>query len=455
LICRSIQEIADMVNGDSATAAINDIIIQGVSIDSRTIKSGNLFIPLIRIKNGHDYVQEAHAKGAVVSLWQKDQPSPPSDIPLIFVDDCLQALQELARLYRQQLPIKVIGITGSNGKTTTKDMINSVLETTHRVHKTKGNLNSQIGVPLTLLDISPSTEIAVIEMGMSERGQIGRLSQISQPDFVVITMIGLSHLSSLGSREEIALAKLEITEGLGKDGVLLFNGDEPLLLNKMGSLDKLIPAVRFGLSSTNDYYSEAIQVETDGITFICKTNQYRIPIIGKHNVTNALAAIAVADKLGLQPAAIRTGLENVIVTAMRMEKVKSSIGTTIINDAWNASPVSVKVAIDTLVELEGYSNKIVVLGDMLELGENELEYHREIGQYLKSDNIHYVFTLGGLASEIAREATKHFPNGRVKAYQNKEELIQGIQAVVRPADVILVKGSRGMTLEKVVEGLTS
>lgn len=453
MICRSLKEITEMVNGDSVVDSANDILIQGVSIDSRTINPGNLFIPLIRHKNGHDYIQEAQAKGAVASFWQKDQPNPPSNVSLILVDDCLQALQKLARVYRQQLSIKVIGVTGSNGKTTTKDMINSILETTFNVHKTKGNLNSQIGVPLTLLDVSPSTEVAVIEMGMSERGQIGRLSEISQPDFVMITMIGLSHLSTLGSREAIASAKLEITEGLVKDGELYFNGDEPLLINKVDSFEKPIPYVRFGLSSTNDYYAEDIQVESDGVTFKCRSNQYHIPIIGKHNVINALAAIAITEKMGLQPAAIKAGLNNVIITGMRMEKIVSATGITIINDAWNASPVSMKAAIDTLIEMKGFSNKIVVLGDMLELGYHELEYHREIGRYLKSDNIEYVFTLGILANEIAQEAEKHFPRGKVKSYQNKKELIQAIQDVVNPTDIILVKGSRGMNLEKVVEGL--
>lgn len=321
----NLNKIIETLNGNKTKASINDdIVIQGVSIDSRTIKPGNLYIPLIRLKNGHDYVQEAHIKGASASLWQMDQPNPPNQIPLIFVEDCLQALQDLARAYRQELPIKVVGITGSNGKTTTKDMINSVLETTYKVHKTKGNLNSQIGVPLTLLDIAPGTEIAVIEMGMSERGQIKRLSQIAEPDFVLITMIGLSHLSSLGSQEEIASAKLEIIEGLVKEGILLYNGDEPLLRNGINSLEKPITTVRFGLSSSNDYVAGDIQVDVDGITFMNKSNNYRIPTIGKHNVANALAAIAVAETMGLQPEAIRMGLENVIVTGMRMEKVKTA-----------------------------------------------------------------------------------------------------------------------------------
>lgn len=450
----NLNKIIETLNGNKPKASINDdIVIQGVSIDSRTIKPGNLYIPLIRIKNGHDYVQEAHIKGASASLWQIDQPNPPNQIPLIFVEDCLQALQDLARAYRQELPIKVVGITGSNGKTTTKDMINSVLETTYKVHKTKGNLNSQIGVPLTLLDIAPGTEIAVIEMGMSERGQIKRLSQIAEPDFAVITMIGLSHLSSLGSQEEIASAKIEIIEGQVKDGILLYNGDDPLLINGINSLEKPITAVRFGLSSANDYCADDIQADTDGITFTNKSNKYRIPTMGKHNVTNALAAIAVAEKMGLQPGAIRTGLENVIVMGMRMEKIKTASGVTIINDAWNASPVSMKAAIDTLIELEGYSNKIVVLGNMLELGDNEIEFHREMGQYMSPDEIDYVFTIGGLANEIAQEAMKHFQNGRVKAFQDREQLVQGIQEIVQPSDVILIKGSRGMALEKVVEML--
>jgi UDP-N-acetylmuramoyl-tripeptide--D-alanyl-D-alanine ligase len=244
-----------MASGKELDIKFNDIVVQGISIDSRTIAPGNLFVPIIRVIDGHDYIIEAINKGAVAALWQNDHPNPPDDIPLIFVEDCLIALQQLAYSYRKQLPVKVVAITGSNGKTTTKDMVTSILETSYSVHKTKGNLNSQIGLPLTLLEIEEHTQVAVLEMGMSERGQIERLSQIAEPDIAVITMIGLSHLSSLGSKEEIAAAKLEIVKGLHSDGVLVLNGDEPLLKIDFNRV------VHFGTDESNDYYVSSIEQE--------------------------------------------------------------------------------------------------------------------------------------------------------------------------------------------------
>lgn len=206
--------------------------MQGVCIDSKKIKEGNLFVPIIRVKDGHDYVKEAIDNGAVASLWKKSYGTPPKGIPIIFVDDTLFALQQLAQFYRKGLDVKVIGITGSNGKTTVKDIISTILSTTHRVHKTKGNFNSQIGLPLTILEMKRDTEFLILEMGMSEKGQIRNLSQIAQPDVAIITMIGQSHLETLGSREEISKAKLEIIDGLKEEGLLLYNGDETLLSRK-------------------------------------------------------------------------------------------------------------------------------------------------------------------------------------------------------------------------------
>lgn len=453
LICRNLKEIERMAKGSGLRNQFNQIIANGVSIDSRTIKSGNLYIPLIRIKDGHHYVDEAVSKGAAASLWQNDHPDPPANIPLIYVDDCLEALQSLASSYRKELSVKVVGITGSNGKTTTKDMIDSILRTTFKVHKTEGNLNSQVGVPLTLLDMAPDTDIAVIEMGMSELGQIERLSRIARPDIAVITMIGVSHLSTLGSREQIAEAKLEIIKGLSNGGVLVYNGDEPLLNARNIRSSLTFRTVRFGMGSTNDYSAVSISTDGEGSLFTIGTNHYRIPLIGKHNVINALAAISVAEMLGVKQADIIKGLSNLTITGMRMQVIESPRGFTIINDAWNASPVSMKAAIETLEELDGHSKKIVVLGDMLELGDKAREFHQDIGRIINPEKVDYLYSVGDLGREIASEAEKHFPEGRVKAFRNKDEVIDMIRNIISPSDVVLVKGSRGMELEKIVYGL--
>lgn len=443
-----------MSGGSGLQSQWDEIEIRGVSIHSKSVEPGNLFIPIVRIKDGHDYAAEAVANGAAASLWQNDHPNPPLHTPLIFVDNSLEALQLLAGAYRDQLPVKVIGITGSNGKTTTKDMIDSILRTTYKVHKTKGNLNSQVGVPLTILNIAADTEFAVIEMGMSERGQIERLSRIAKPDLAVITMIGVSHLSTLGSREAIAAAKLEIIKGMPPGGVLLLNGDEPLLMKRIEELKQSISSICFGEQESNTYRAVSISMDATSTHFTCSRTSYQVPLLGKHNVLNALAAIAVADVLSMHVEDVRRGLQQLSMSGMRMEVIRASSGFTIINDAWNASPVSMKAAIQTFEELSEYPCKIVLLGDMLELGEHERVFHREIGSSINPERIDYVYTLGDLGREIANEAAKHFPEGRVRACDDTKELIQELRSMLKPSDAILIKGSRGMAFEQIVSALT-
>jgi UDP-N-acetylmuramoyl-tripeptide--D-alanyl-D-alanine ligase len=324
----------------------------------------------------------------------------------------------------------------------------------YKVHKTKGNLNSQIGLPLTLLDIAPDTEYAVVEMGMSERGQIERLSKLAKPDIAVITMIGVSHLSSLGSRERIAAAKMEILLGMKEGGTLIYNGEEPLLADaEKAAACRAVRAVRFGKPDSCGYCAKSIRSDASGVSFQTGGNEYRIPLLGKHNVTNALASIAVADIAGITPEQCRAGLGKLSVTGMRMEVVRSSAGYTVINDAWNASPVSVQAAIETFAEMEGYSNKFLVLGDMRELGREERAYHREIGRSVDPGTIQYVFTIGELAREIALEAAGRFPTGNVKAFEHKDQIIDELRAVIAPTDAVLIKGSRGLELEHIAFGL--
>ena len=308
---------------------------------------------------------------------------------------------------------------------------------------------------MTILDIAPDTDIAVIEMGMSERGQIERLSRLVKPDISVITMIGLSHLSSLGSREEIAAAKLEIIIGMPSDGTLVYHGDEPLLELAVKNMEGSIRTVRFGESESNDYHVHSIVSDASGTAFKDQNSTpYTLPLLGKHNVFNAIAAIAAADILGCsRQEDINKGLEELSLTSMRMEVIKSITGFTIINDAWNASPVSMKAAIATFQELNEYARRIVILGDMLELGDQEVEFHHEIGRFINPDKVDFVYTLGCLGKEIANEAKKHFPVGRVFAMESKEEVITHIKQFRTSSDAVLVKGSRGMELEKVVYGL--
>ncbi|MCK1995510.1 UDP-N-acetylmuramoyl-tripeptide--D-alanyl-D-alanine ligase [Peribacillus muralis] len=458
MIKRTLKQVHEMAAGLNDITPFQSIAIQGVTIDSRTVNQGCLFIPLKGGQvDGHQYVKQALAKGAAASFWQKDVPNPPIDLPIIIVEDTEKALQELARSYRSQLNIKVVGITGSNGKTTTKDMTAALLATTFKVHKTNGNFNNHLGLPLTVLSIEEDTEAAVLEMGMSSRGEIEFLSKMAKPDLAIITNIGESHLLDLGSREEIANAKLEIVEGLSKEGALIYHGDEPLLRNRIKTDFPDLNVISFGRTEQNDLYPQLITQGMDSTTFTiaCDETQveYEIPVLGHHNVLNALAAILVAKEFGVDDSAIHNGLSTIQLTNMRMEMVEGAKGQKIINDAYNASPTSVKAAVELIEGLSGFEKKILVLGDMLELGPQEKDFHLKIGELISGDRIDKVFTYGPLAEYIAKGASQAFTDESVRSFQDKQELIAELESSTQANDIILVKASRGMKLEEVVQAL--
>lgn len=460
MIKRSLEEIVSMIQRNGVTTSIYSpeyISIQGVSIDSRTIKEGNLFVPIVRIDDGHNYVLKAFENGAVAALWQADHDFIPEGFPLIIVNDTLKALQNLAQAYREQLSCKVIGITGSNGKTTVKDMTTSILSTKYKVHKTHGNLNGMYGLPLTLLEVEEDTEVVVLEMGMSNAGEIKNLSEIAKPDYAVITMIGLSHLSSLGSREGIASAKLEILEGLNPNGAIIINGDEPLLTEALPKLQlpQIISIIRFGESHQNDYFPLTISQNSNGLTFTLNRykSEFFVPLLGQHNISNALASMALAECMQMKEQDIHSGLTQLELTGMRMERIYSPRGFLIINDSWNASPVSMKAAIETIANMEGYHQKVLVLGDMMELGDQEHEFHEEIASSIDPSHIHSVYTIGNLSRTIVNSLRNTEFEGEVKHFTSKEELVSACNRILSNEDVILVKGSRSLKLEEICEAL--
>ncbi|WP_010284663.1 UDP-N-acetylmuramoyl-tripeptide--D-alanyl-D-alanine ligase [Bacillus timonensis] len=452
MIKKTLAQIKEMANGEKLDSQHENVVIEGVSIDTRTISPGNLYIPIIgETFNGHQFAQAAIENGAVAVLWGIDQPGPPQDVPVLFVKDTLEALQTLAKSYRDSLSIKVIGITGSNGKTTTKDMVASVLSTSMHVQKTEGNFNNHIGLPLTILRLKEDTQVAVLEMGMSAFGEIEFLTLLARPDVAVITNIGESHMMDLGSREGIAKAKLEIVDGLSKEGLLIYHGDEPLLTEQVKGMD--IQTTTFGESKRNDFYPLSIKQENEGTYFTIneqENKRFYLPVLGKHNVNNAMAAIAVARRLGLSWDQIEKGLHQIKITNMRLELIEGINGTKLINDAYNASPLSMKAAISLVHDLQTSGKKIVVLGDMLELGDQENEYHEEVGRFIEPDKIEYVFTFGTLGEHIASGAKEHFPQDRVFSFQDKQQLIEQLRNLLSEGDILLVKGSRGMKLEEVV-----
>ena len=447
-----------MCNGVLPLHIDSEIQITGVVTDSRHITQGCLFVPLVGERfDAHDFAAAALEAGASAVMWSRTGEQPPG--PAIIVDNTLHALQIMAQRYLATSSAKVIGITGSNGKTTTKDMVYALLATTYKVHKTQGNFNNHIGMPLTILAMPIDSDFIVLEMGMSDRGEIKLLSELVRPETVIVTNIGESHLLQLGSRLEIARAKLEIMSGLQSAGLLVCNGDEPLIEQVLAEAETYKPKqfnkMTFGLNSHNDEFPVSeINFAQESTSF--KTHQggassYTIPLLGQHNVINSLAALIVARHYNVSEDKIVQGLQHLSLTGMRIEFIACANGITILNDAYNASPTSMKAAIHVLENMKGYQRKIAVLGDMFELGASEGQFHEEIGNLLDASKLDYLFTLGELGKRIAEGAKKRLDEKKIYAYTDKAELIAKLEAMLSPQDAVLVKASRGMALETVVE----
>lgn len=457
---RDIRHVLKMVDGVWCGRAEDlERTCTGVVTDSRQVGPGHLFVPLKGERfDGCRFIPDALAKGAVACLFPKDRPIPEEwkdrgAPPLILVDDPLAALQRLAAAYRREWGGRVVAVTGSNGKTTTKDLTAAVLAQQFRVHKTQGNLNNHIGLPLTLLSIPQEAEVAVVEMGMNHRGEIEFLSRLARPDIGIITNIGEAHLEHLGSREAIAAAKLEIVRGLNPGGALLVNGDEPLLQD--------IPyggaILRFGLRPDNDLY--LIKEEREGIRQTrFATNRtaglLTVPLIGRHMLQNALAAVLCGLYFGLSEEQIGRGLMSARLSQMRTEWQEGPNGMQILMDAYNASPTSTRAALELLAGLEGFTCKLALLGDMLELGPEEERWHRELAHHLSASWLDALFTYGSRARWIADEARRlGFPAERIVTADDVDELVQALRPWTKPGTVLLVKGSRGMRLEAIIEAL--
>ena len=450
MIKRTLKDIQTMVGGSGLEKRFELIIVEGVTIDSRTVTAGNLYIPIIgKQVDGHTFAPLVVSAGASGILWQKDIPEAPTDVPVIMVEDTLKALQQLAMAYKDALNMKVVGITGSNGKTSTKDILASILATTYKVHKTPGNFNSEFGMPLTLLMAPEESEIVVLEMGMRGLGQIKHLSDMAKPDVSVITCIGEAHIAELGSRENISIAKFEITSGLSDAGLFVYHGDEPLLKKRIQQANPTYKMVTFGDEKTNDYYPTAIDVDGAGMCFKIPQSDliFNLSVLGKHNVMNALSAIAVARHFNVDFDAIKKGLTQVEMSKMRMAIHYAKNGLMIIDDSYNSSPTSVRATLDLLYSLTGYRKKIVVLADMLELGEETITYHQDIGADIDPDEIDILLTFGPLSQHTANASkvslTQHF--------SDKTALAKELALLSSEDDVCLIKGSRGMALEDVIK----
>lgn len=453
MIEKTVLELKGMIDIVNDVARFDNVSIKGVSINSRTVEPGNLFIPLKGERtDGHKFVELALEQGATASLWQADIPNPPENVPILIVEDTVKALHELSRAYRNELNLKVAAVTGSNGKTTTKDMLAELLSLKYKVQKTIGNFNNHLGLPLTILSLRKDTEVAVLEMGMSEFGEIDFLTRLAKPDAAIITNIGEAHLQELGSREGIARAKLEILNGLQPGGLFVYPGEEPLIHEAMQNENRW-KIKTFGKSKRSDVYpTEITMTETESVFQInVFDGTFRMPVLGEYNVMNAMAAMIVAHSWGVPFEQMNEAFRSLKLTQMRMEMADGLNGSKIINDAYNASPTSMIAVIRLAENLPGYKKKILVLGDMLELGPKEKEYHLNIGNAINHKSIHRVYTYGPLAKLIADGAKKHFDKEQVIAFDNKEDLIAKLKEDLEEGTLVVVKGSRGMKLEEVVE----
>lgn len=428
------------------------IFVHEIMTDSRKKGNKGLFIPIVGDQfDGHTFLKDAIYNGAVAALWQKAKDIPsfvPNDFPLYFVDDTISGLQTLAKYFLKQVKPIVIGITGSNGKTTTKDLVYSVLQKKYKTFKTKGNFNNHIGLPLTILSMPEQTDILILEMGMNNFGEISLLSRLAEPDYAIITNIGESHIEYLGSREGIAKAKLEIVEGFHPQSKLILDGDEPLLQN----IHKDIVVIRSGFDPENDLVITNVKFENDRHYFKVNGEDYELALLGCHNVKNASYAIAIGLELGVAIEQIKEGLLDFEITGMRLERTVGKNNALIINDAYNASPTSMKAAIETVKDFNHYKRKIVVLGDMYELGPDEQALHRSVAEVI-TPPITDLITIGEKGKWISDEVRAQGNPIKVYSFLRKEEALPFITELLSKDVVILFKASRGARLESLVNEL--
>ena len=440
----------ELLSGDPSARLGN------ISIDSRTLEKGDLFFALVgKNFNGHSYLNEVSAKGAagivISEKFEEYSKEPGGTLAVVRVADTTLALGDLAAFYRRKWQIPLVAITGSNGKTTTKQMLYSILEQKGKTLCNYGNFNNQIGLPLTLLKISKDHKYIVVELGTSMPGEISRLARIAYPDIGIITNIGYTHLERLNDREGVFAEKKTLFDNLKKGGCAIVNGDDQFLKTAVGDIkgEKII----FSLNNKGDVSADKVQAVLGGIAFILKLFGRDIPVklsmYGAFNVYNAMAAAAAAWKLGAGADLIKKGLETFSPVKMRMEPFQLPSGAVLINDAYNSNPSSVRESVKSFVESFNGKEKMVVLGDMLELGPRAAEYHKELGQFLESQPLERIFLYGPLM----RNAFSSIKTRTAVYFENKEELEAQLRKEINAGSAVLFKGSRGMALEEIIKRL--
>ena len=449
----SLKEIAAACGGKYyGNEASLSLEVTGVAIDSRKIEEGYLFIPIKGARvDGHDFIPQVMEKGALCTLSEKEL----GDVSYsyILVNSCEGAMKAIAQHYRTTLGIKVVGITGSVGKTSTKEMIASVLSVKFNTLKTAGNFNNEVGLPLTVFNIREEHQAAVLEMGISDFGEMHRLSKIARPDICVITNIGFCHLEFLGDRDGVLKAKSEIFDFATEGAKAIVNGDDDKLQTLKARKD--LDCISFGMDKSNDVFAKKVEnLGLDGLKCDISTPagdfSAHIHIPGMHMVYNALAGTCVGLHVGLTLEEIKSGIENAQTISGRNNLIHTE-NYTVMDDCYNANPVSMKASLDVLATALG--RKVAILGDMGELGTNERELHYTVGEHTAEKKIDLLLCVGTLSEEIVKGAKDKNPNMNALLFNTKEELLEKLPELLTKGDSILVKASHFMQFDKIVKAL--
>ena len=449
----TLHEVAGVLAARNDISQFEDVALSKPEFDSRLIGPGDLFVPLKGARDGHDFIETAFENGAVATLSEKEI----EDHPYLLVDDVLAAFQKLAQYVLEKCQVDVLAVTGSNGKTTTKDMLAQLLSTTYKTYKTQGNYNNEIGLPYTVLHMPEGTEKLVLEMGQDHLGDIHLLSEIAHPKAAIVTLIGEAHLEFFKDRKEIAKGKLQIADGMPAGGLLLVPAD-PIVEEFLPSQQEL---VRFGEGA--DISLTKLEERKDSLTFEANflSDAIDLPVTGKYNATNAMIAAYVALKEGVSEEAIRASFKGLELTKNRTEWKKASNGADILSDVYNANPTAMRLILETFSTIPANPNgrKLAVLADMKELGEQSIDLHNQMILSLSPDVLDTVIFYGQDIAGLAQLASQMFPLGHVYYFKKTaeedqfEDLVKQVKESLKEQDQILIKGSNSMNLAKLVEEL--
>ena len=449
----TLHEVAGVLAARNDISQFEDVALTKPEFDSRLIGPGDLFVPLKGARDGHDFIETAFENGAVATLSEKEV----EGLPYLLVDDVLAAFQKLAQYVLEKSQVDVLVVTGSNGKTTTKDMLAQLLSTTYKTYKTQGNYNNEIGLPYTVLHMPEGTEKLVLEMGQDHLGDIHLLSEIAHPKAAIVTLIGEAHLEFFKDRKEIAKGKLQIADGMPAGGLLLVPAD-PIVEDFLPSQQEL---VRFGEGA--DISITKLEERKDSLTFEANflSDAIDIPVTGKYNATNAMIAAYVALKEGVSEEAIRASFKGLELTKNRTEWKKASNGADILSDVYNANPTAMRLILETFSTIPANPNgrKLAVLADMKELGEQSIDLHNQMILSLSPDVLDTVIFYGQDIAGLAQLASQMFPLGHVYYFKKTaeedqfEDLVKQVKESLKEQDQILIKGSNSMNLAKLVEEL--